>query len=111
LIRHLFPSLGVLLRMPPGGDVCSLARWISTKAEAGCLYEPVFFRLVRGLSPPLRFFDRLVFRETMNAMGFHGKQWKFLGKYGEDVVLAGVGKQHLVVITARFSHNPPNTRL
>jgi hypothetical protein len=97
--------------MPPGGDVCSLARWISTKGEAGCLYEPVFFRLVRGLSPPLRFFDRLVFREKRNDMGFHGKQWKFLGKYGEDVDLVGGNKQHLVAIVAISRPNPPNTRM
>ena len=68
-----------------------------------------FFALFGVYRRPCVFFDRLVFRETRNAMGFHGKQWKFLGKYGEDVDLAGVGKQHLVVITAIFSHNPPNT--
>jgi hypothetical protein len=33
------PSLGVQLRAPPGGDVCSLARRISGFDESGCLYE------------------------------------------------------------------------
>jgi len=33
------PSLGVQLRAPPGGDVCSLARRISVFGEGGCLYE------------------------------------------------------------------------
>jgi hypothetical protein len=54
--------------------------------KIGCLYEPVFYRLVRGLSPPLRCFDRLVFREKRNGMGNHGTQWKFLGKTGQKHV-------------------------
>jgi hypothetical protein len=33
------PSLGVQLRAPPGGDVCSLARRISGFDGGGCLYE------------------------------------------------------------------------
>jgi len=46
------PSLGVQLRAPPGGDVCSLARRISGFDEGGCLYEACL-RLFGVLKPPL----------------------------------------------------------
>jgi len=46
--RVAVPSLGVQLRAPPGGDVCSLARRILVRRWKGL---PVWscLRLVRGL--------------------------------------------------------------
>ena len=35
-------------------------------------------------------------------MGFHGKQWKFLGKGIEDVVMRGAATQHIVVKRMHF---------
>jgi hypothetical protein len=49
------PSLGVQLRMPPGGDVCSLARRISVSPMKGAACMKLPYALVRGLKLPLPF--------------------------------------------------------
>ena len=46
------------------------------EGESGCLYEPVFLRLVRGLSLPLRRFL------TVSSSVQKGVTWDFMGSNG-----------------------------
>ena len=68
------PSLGVLLRVPLGGSVCSRARRIYLGDEGGCLYKTCY-RLFGVLSRPC-FTD---YRHHHRAFGM---TWDFMGRKG-----------------------------
>lgn len=89
------PSLGVQLRAPPGGDVCSLARRISVVRSNGaaCMKLPIAF--VSGSCSCPCFVCPFAVRRKRDATGPYGNQWKSLGNH-QNLVPQHCRKQHVV---------------
>jgi hypothetical protein len=105
------PSLGVLLRVPLGGSVCSLARRICLGDESGCLYKTCY-RLFGVLSRPCFTDYHHHHREICMAwefMGRKGKFWEILGiscgMRMSRTAFGGLNNQFKLIIAGRLDFN------